>query len=142
MPVNWGRLAGQLGSLGFSNLAREAVSYGAEAEERRRADIRLQAERERLLAEARRSSQSPAPKVSVSELKDKSQAIEALWGLLVPTLRERVRRGEVSSERALVLQEIMSDFDRARALPDLANRVVEMNKVMARAKAIVASEQK
>src|SRR5262249_52174459 len=116
--------------------------YGAEAEQRGREDIRRQLEQERILADARRSTQPPAGKVSMSELRDNLQRlspeeIEALWGFLVPALKERVRRGEVSREHAMALQDLIADFDRARVLPDLEARTVEMNKVMARLKAIL-----
>jgi hypothetical protein len=155
MPVNWGSIAGQLGSLGLTNLAKDAVRNSAEAEERRRADIRRQLEQERILAEARRSTPPPAAKaspapaanVSMSELSAQLRrlppaVIEELWKFLAPALMERVRRGEVSPERATALQEIMRDFDRARALPDLEDRTVEMNKVMNRLNAVYTPEQR
>ena len=145
MAVNWGSIAGQLGSLGLTNLAKEAVRNGAEAEERRREDVRRQLEQERLLAEARRSTPPPAPKVSASELRDLLQRLspeelEAGWRFLLPALMGRVRRGEVSPERAMALREMIGDFDRARALPDLEDRTVEMNKVMARLNATFPPE--
>jgi hypothetical protein len=159
MAANWGKIAGQLGSLGFTNLAKEAVNRGAESEERRREDIRRQLEQERLLAEARRleqerllaearrSAQQPAAKVTMSELRRQlkglsPEELEAAWRLLVPALMDRVRRGEVSPERATALREIVDDFDRARALPDVEDRTVEMNRVMARLNAIFTPERR
>jgi len=134
MPVNWGSIAGQLGSLGLTDLAKDAVRYGAEAEERRRADIR-RAEQERL------SRQPPRANASASELKEQlrrmtPREVEVLWERLVPALRERIERGEVPAGRAVVLQKIVADFDLARALPHLEDRTREMNKVVARLEAI------
>jgi hypothetical protein len=44
MPANWGSIAGQLGSLGFTNLAKEAIKHGGDAEQRRKEELRRLAE--------------------------------------------------------------------------------------------------
>lgn len=53
MPVNWGSIAGQLGSLGLTNLAKDAIKHGADAEQRRKEYL---AESERKRAEIERAT--------------------------------------------------------------------------------------
>ena len=59
MPVNWGSIAGQLGSLGLTNLSKEAIKHGADSEQRRKEELRYMAELEQKraeLAKARRKA--------------------------------------------------------------------------------------
>ncbi|MBR1206785.1 MULTISPECIES: hypothetical protein [unclassified Bradyrhizobium] len=71
---------------------------------------------------------------------DFEQQIELMRAMLIPVMEERFRKGEISGERLAALRGIMADFDRARALPDLEDRVVEMKRVMARMNATFAQE--
>jgi hypothetical protein len=68
------------------------------------------------------------------------EEITRLWSMLGPVVEARLSSGEVTNERAAALREIMADFERARALPDLEDRVIEMKKVMARMNATFMPE--
>lgn len=70
------------------------------------------------------------------------KALEALWRALLPAIMVRVKRGEISPERARALQDIVREFDRARATPDLEDRVEEMQRLVARFVAIFSPERK
>jgi hypothetical protein len=54
MPVNWGSIARQLGDLGMTNLAREAIKHGADEEQRRKEELRKMAELDQKRAELER----------------------------------------------------------------------------------------
>jgi hypothetical protein len=68
--------------------------------------------------------------------------VEAMWRVLVASISERVRRGEITAERAQALERLTRDFERARALPDLEDRTLEMRRVMAELNAMFLPERK
>jgi hypothetical protein len=70
------------------------------------------------------------------------EMVEMLWRVLVASIGERVRRGEITAERAHALERLTRDFDRARALPDLEDRTLEMQRVMAELNAMFLPERK
>jgi hypothetical protein len=51
MPVNWASIAAQLGSVGLTNLSKEAIQHGADAARRDKEELRYKEEMERKLAE-------------------------------------------------------------------------------------------
>jgi hypothetical protein len=65
-----------------------------------------------------------------------------MWRALVASIGERVRRGEITAARAHALERLTRDFDRARALPDLEDRVLEMQRVMRELNAAFLPERK
>jgi hypothetical protein len=70
------------------------------------------------------------------------ERVEAMWRALVASIGERVRRGEITAARAHALERLTRDFDRARALPDLEDRVLEMQRVMRELNAAFLPERK
>lgn len=62
MPVNWGSIAGQLGSLGLTSLAKEAVKHGADAEQRRKEEFRRLAELDEKRAKLEKARRRADPK--------------------------------------------------------------------------------
>jgi hypothetical protein len=69
------------------------------------------------------------------------EEIEGLWRVLTPILAERVTRGELTPERASVIQHFMLEVDRARALPDLEDQKIEMMRLLERLNATFPPER-
>jgi uncharacterized protein len=70
------------------------------------------------------------------------ETVETMWRVLVASIRARALRGEITAERAHALERLTRDFDRARALPDLEDRTLEMQRVMAELNAMFLPERK
>lgn len=105
MATNWGSIASQLASMGLTNLARGAISNGAEAGERQRHELhrRTEAEpRERCSQEAPKRESPTAAMVAIDmQLRSlSSQQLESSLTELVAYLRAGAS-GQVSSWQAL-----------------------------------------
>jgi hypothetical protein len=141
MAANWGSIASRFASMGLTNLAREAVSYSAEAGARQREDLRRRAEaeqRERAAQEAAKRASPTAAMVALQmQLRSLSpQQLESLWTGLVAYLRAGAA-GQVSVSRAIALALLADEFERARALPLPDERIQEMRRVIGRLHALL-----
>jgi hypothetical protein len=136
MGANWGFIASQLASIGLTNLARDAVSYGAEAEASQREELRRRAEaeqRERSAQEAAKRA-SPTAAIAALQVQLRSMSPQQLGSLrteLVAHLRAGAG-GQVSGARTLALESLAGEFEKARNLPRPEERTQEMRRVIGR----------
>ena len=133
MAANWGSVASQLASLGLTNLAREAVTYGTEARARQREELAEAEQRERAARDAAKRA-SPTAAVAALQMQLRSlslQQLEFFWTELVARLQASAG-GELSGARARALASLTGEFEVARALPRPEERVQEMRRVIGR----------